>query len=111
MTIKQALIATISIPGIDGNLVDKALVDNDLTGDSTYTKSDKSKVEVAAISALLSALHLASLSEGGFSVSFNFEAAKENLVRLANENTDASIAQQVLKIYGPKNAIRTVSRW
>lgn len=111
MTIKQALIATISIQGVDNNLIEKALVDNDLNGSENYSKSVKSKVEIAAIGALFSAMHTANVSEGGFSVSFNYEAAKQTIVCLANEYPDELISKKALEIYGPKNKIRSSSRW
>lgn len=111
MTIKQALIANISIPGIDDNLVEKVLIDNDLTGSTTYASNLKGQVDVCAISALLVALQTQSMSEGGFSVSFNFEAARLKIVSLAKANPDSPISQEALSIYGDKNTVKSVSRW
>lgn len=111
MTVKQALIATISLPWVDENTLEKALIDNDLNPSTEYSKAQKGKVEVAAIGVLFGELQKQSIGEGDFSVSLNYDAAKLNLVRLAQANPSEPISQQVLSIYGERNAVNSVSRW
>lgn len=111
MTIKQALIAVVSIPSVSDLLIDKALLDNDLTGSATYAKSNALSVDLAAISVLFGALQTSSVSEGGFSLSINYEAAKQNLISLAGRNVGNAVADEALLLYGEGNSVTGISPW
>lgn len=107
MNIKEALIAAIALPDLDDNELEKALTDNDLSADSTYQKTDKQKVDIAAISVLRSRLHIAGTSEGSLSMSYSVQGLKDRIISLATEN---GLTQLVAQMKGtPK--IQRIRRW
>jgi hypothetical protein len=83
MTIKEALIAELQIPGVDDALISKVLADADLSEDALYTGAMAVKVRSAAIEALLSVWTIANISEGGYSISYDRNAIKSRLLFLA----------------------------
>jgi len=85
MTIKESLIAALGMPA-DDMLVDKALIDNELTGTAAYTKDMALQVENAAIDILLSLKSQPDVSEGGFSVRYDRKAIDERIAFLAKKN-------------------------
>lgn len=71
MTIKEAVIATLQITGYSDSAIEKALLDNGLNGEDTYTSTMIKSVGVVAIEVLQGMLSLASITEGGYSVSYS----------------------------------------
>lgn len=72
MTKRDAVIATVQISGFSDAAVDKAVMDNFFEPDGTYNpETDKKAVAQAAIDVLQGMRSIASISEGGFSVSYS----------------------------------------
>lgn len=87
MTNKEALQAVIVEKASD-NLLDKALLDQSITGAAAYTASDASKIDLAAIDVLQSLLSVPNVSEGGYSVSYDRTAILNRIEMLrAKTNT------------------------
>lgn len=81
MTNLEALKAVVDVPGISGNAYDKALIDVSLTGSSTYSAGNEETINNAAVKVLKGFL-LSSLSEGGYSVSFDRTAIENKITVL-----------------------------
>ncbi len=81
MTNSEALAAVVQIEQIPANAYEKALVDAGLTGSSTYSSVNEKLVNTAAI-AILSGLLYTSISEGGYSISFDSQAVQNKIASL-----------------------------
>jgi hypothetical protein len=81
MTISEALAATVLIENIPADSFEKALIDVGLTGSDTYTTDDKVTVNTAALS-VLNGLLYSSISEGGYSISFDRSAIEARIKAL-----------------------------
>lgn len=79
MTIKEAVIATLQITGYADGAIEKALLDSGLNGEDTYTATMKQSIGLAAIEVLQGMLSLASVSEGGYSISYSVAGIKLRL--------------------------------
>jgi len=86
MTIKDATIAALQITGYSDSAIDKALLDNGLNGDDTYTSSNAKSIDLIAIEVLQGMMAVASVSEGGFSVSYSLGGIKARLDYLNAKN-------------------------
>lgn len=66
MTKKEALKSVINFP-LPDNTLDKALIDADVTGSDTYTKTDSKAIDLCAAGLLLFLITSSDLKEGDFS--------------------------------------------
>ncbi|SMC53213.1 DUF6706 family protein [Pedobacter nyackensis] len=69
MTIKEALIDTISITLPSGR-IDKALIDAELNGASDYTKADEKAVDMVYAGLLLTTIHVTEIKEDDVSIKY-----------------------------------------
>lgn len=79
MTNKEAVIATLQITGYSDSAIEKALLDNGLNGEDTYTTTIKQSIGTVAIEVLQGMLSLASVTEGGYSVSYSVAGIQARL--------------------------------
>jgi len=86
MTIKDATIAALQITGYSDSAIDKALLDNGLNGALTYDSSNAKSIDLVAIEVLQGMMAVASVSEGGFSVSYSLAGIKARLDYLNAKN-------------------------
>jgi hypothetical protein len=84
MTNLDALKSVVDIPGISSNSYDKALIDAGIDGTATYLASSEQTINSAGVKVLKGFL-LSSLSEGGYSVSFD-RTAIENKITVLEGN-------------------------
>ncbi len=82
MNNKEAVIATLQITGYPDNAIEKALFDNVLDGEDSYSINNKELVDSISINVLQGMLSVASISEGGYSVSYSIEGVKLRLAQL-----------------------------
>lgn len=78
MTNLEALKAVVGVEGISDNSYSKALIDSGIDGTGTYSASNESVVNISAINVLENFL-LTSLSEGGYSVSYDRSAIEKKI--------------------------------
>lgn len=78
MTILEALQAALGDYEAGGNVLSKALIDQGLTDTDAYTTDNKASVDKAAI-AVLNGILYSSVSEGGYSVTYNADAIKAKI--------------------------------
>lgn len=78
MTNKEALIAAVLV-SVPDNTLEKALVDNNILGEEDYESDAKKDIEVCAIDVLRSALMLADITEGGYSIRYDRKAIQERI--------------------------------
>jgi hypothetical protein len=81
MTVLEALKAVVDVPGISSNSYDKALIDAGIDGSATYLASNAQTINNAAVNVLKGFL-LSSISEGGYSVSFDRSAIENKITVL-----------------------------
>jgi hypothetical protein len=105
MTKKEALQAVLTGISVMDATLEKALLDNELTGADTYTKDDVKTIDLCAIDVLQAVLSMQNVSEGGYSISTNVEAVKARLLYLANKHNISEVLDQY------KPTLRGVSRW
>lgn len=84
MTIKEALQAAVSVSGIPDDRFEKALLDADIDGTGVYREGDKADVDVIAV-AMLQGILVSSISEGGFSISYDRSAIEKLISTLKGE--------------------------
>lgn len=85
MNNKEALAAVVSISGVSDSLLSKSLLDASIDGTELYTTVNREGIDKVAIEVLKSMLSVASISEGGFSISYDREAIKGRLTMLASQ--------------------------
>jgi hypothetical protein len=85
MTKKEALIAALQISVEDATL-EKALIDNDVIGSETYTKSNATTIDLCAIEVLQGILSIPDVTEGGYSVKYDRAAVQARLTYLSIKN-------------------------
>lgn len=78
MTNKEALVAVLRV-SVPDNSLEKAMIDNDVTGGSTYTKDNEKNIDLCAIDILQGLLSDPDVSEGGYSINFDRKAVQERL--------------------------------
>lgn len=72
MTKREAVIATVQISGYSEEAVDKAVADNFFEPDGNYNpQTDKTAVGKAAVDVLQGMKSIASITEGGYSISYS----------------------------------------
>lgn len=69
MTIKEALIDTISI-NLPAGRIDKALIDAELNGSSDYTKADEKAVDMVWAGLLLTTIQVTEVREDDVSIKY-----------------------------------------
>ena len=84
MTIKEALTTLVGIP-VESNVIDLALLNNELNGSTVYAIEQQSNVDIALIDVLFSVAMLQSQSEGDASLSYNYQGIKQRLLYLAGK--------------------------
>jgi hypothetical protein len=77
----EALQGVLGEYAANGNALTKSLIDQDLLGADTYTTDNKDAVNSAAID-VLNGIIYSSVSEGGYSVSYNVEMIKAKILAL-----------------------------
>lgn len=85
MTIKEALIAVLRV-NLPDNSLEKALLDQGITGSSTYTAADAKAVDYCAMDLLLGLLSEPDVSEGGYSVKYDRAAVLNYVKSLAKKH-------------------------
>lgn len=86
MTKKEAVIAALQITGYSDAAVEKALLDNAITGSGIYSSSDRGIIDTVAIEVLQGMLSVASISEGGMSVTYSIQGVKDRIAYLQVKN-------------------------
>lgn len=97
MTNYDAVRGEISPYTADRVVIEKALLDNSLNPDATY--SIRSAIALVAIKILSSFLALKGESEGGFSVSYDKEGLKAKIQSLATSNDISDDVSGVTTVY------------
>lgn len=92
MTNEQAVIATIQITGYPDSALEKALEDYSLTSSDNYTADNKETVNKIAVDILNGMLSYASISEGGYSVSYSVEGVRARLAQLGGGPTVKAVS-------------------
>ena len=90
MSNKEALIVEVGIQVTDG-LLEKGLTDNGLISVDVYTLPNETKVLRAAMQILFKVSFITSISEGGYSISFDKEGVLSRLKFLSIKSGDYSI--------------------
>jgi hypothetical protein len=98
MTIKEATIAALQVPGYSDSAIEKALLDNGLNGNDVYNGSQSSTVNLVAVEVLKGMKAIASVTEGGYSVSYSLAGIESRLGEL--EGVEAFVQP---KVTSPKN--------
>lgn len=94
MRVSDAITAQLYPYEVDMLLIEKACVDNEMTPAEEYYVEMKQSVAKTAIAILRNLIVLQSESNGGYSLSYNVEALKERIYRLAKDNGLADIAEE-----------------
>lgn len=93
---------------IDQNDIEKVAIDFDIDIEADYKKSDAEKINAAAGTLLAGLYQLASVSEGGFSISFNRELAEKRIVYLSSKSGGLFPVPEGLS---SKRKVTAVDRW
>ncbi len=86
MTNKEAVIAALQIIGYSDIAVEKALLDAGIDGNGTYTPDTGAQIDSVAVEVLQGMLSLASVSEGGYSVSYSVAGIEARIDYLNGRN-------------------------
>lgn len=81
MTNKEALVAVVQV-SVDDNVLEKALLDQNIKSDYDYKVANSSSISKAAIDILEGLLSRADVSEGAFSEKFDRSAIQARLTVL-----------------------------
>ncbi len=104
MTIREALLSVLDGITVSTTTIDKVLLDAGITGTTTYTSLLIETVDLAAIEVLKLGLLVKSISEGGYSITYDTEGLLERLRLLS-----AKYNLPVPSVGQPK--IRAVNYW
>ncbi len=85
MTKKEALSAVLQVT-VPDNTLEKALLDQDITGADAYTADDATEIDLAAIAVLEGLLSVADVSEGGFSIKYDRKSIESRLYYLSSKH-------------------------
>lgn len=93
MTKKEALVASlqVSVPDIT---LEKALLDNGITGSDLYTADAAKDIDLCAVQILQGLYAVPNISEGGMSISYNREGIRSALLYLAKKHSLSDILSQ-----------------
>src|SRR5262245_51810163 len=78
MTNKEALIAVVRV-SVPDNSLEKAMIDNDVTGATAYVKTAEESIDKCAIAILEGILSDPDITEGGYSINFDRKAVEDRL--------------------------------
>lgn len=84
MTNKEALIANVGF-SVPDNMVEKAMIDNDVTGSETYVKANAESVDLCTIPILQRVLSEPDVAEGGYKINFDRSAVQARLDTLLDD--------------------------
>jgi hypothetical protein len=85
VTNKEALIANVGF-SVPDNMVEKAMIDNDVTGTTEYAKDAAESIDLCTIPILKRVLSEPDVSEGGYSIRFDRASVEKRLESLLEEN-------------------------
>jgi hypothetical protein len=85
MTKKEALIAVIRV-NVPDNTIEKAMIDNDVTGSQTYSKSSEKEIDICAIAILKGLLSEPDVTEGGYSIRYDRAAVEKQIGYLSEKH-------------------------
>jgi hypothetical protein len=85
MTNKEALIAALQLT-VDDMALEKALIDQQVTGSETYQRDNATAIDQCAIEVLQGILSAPDVSEGGYSVKYDRGAVQQRLSYLLDKN-------------------------
>lgn len=88
--------------GVDQASLEKALIDFGLDPAAEYVAANKCAVNAAAATVLGGSMMLKSISEGGYSVSFDIDGMKGWLANLAKNSCGLYVVPPELKLPGRK---------
>lgn len=104
MNLKEALQAVIQ-DTVSDNLLEKALLDYELTSTDTYDADKSAGVDLAAIDVIQGLLSAPNVSEGGYSVTRNYAALNAKLLFLARKHGVLDVLEQQAP------SVKGVRRW
>lgn len=94
MTCKEAIIAICKPYTVADDAIALALLNNNLNAGDAYTVSNKQAVYTAAYECLRSLLSIASISEGGYSITFKPEQLQSKMVTVAYQSGNKSLMEE-----------------
>lgn len=103
MTNKEALVAVLRI-NLPDNSLDKALLDQAVTGAETYSAANAKSIDLCAIDLLVGLLSEPDVTEGGFSLKYDRAAVQKQVLFLAKKHGITSVVNQ----YTPKVTARNI---
>jgi hypothetical protein len=93
MTKKEALIAVLQVTIPDISL-EKALIDQGITGSESYSLSSEKEIDLCAISIYRALLAVPDLKEGDMSISYDRQGLQSVLLSLATKHGVKDIVNQ-----------------
>jgi hypothetical protein len=84
MTNKEALISELPFE-VDDMMIEKSLIDNSVTGSSTYVADSAESIDLCVVKILQRLLSEPDITEGGYSKKFDRSAAEKRLLYLAKK--------------------------
>lgn len=103
MTNKEALIAVLRV-NVPDNTLEKAMLDQVVTGNETYSAANAKSIDLCAIDVLAGLLAEPDISEGGYSIKYDRSAIQKHLLFLARKHNVTSIINQ----YSPTVTAKSV---
>lgn len=94
MTNKEALVAILQV-SVDDNVLEKALLDQNVRSDRDYKSAYSASIDVAAISVLEGLLSTPDIAEGGYSVTYDRASIQDRLSYLRLKNGVPNLSRQV----------------
>ena len=105
MTNREAVISEIHVSFASDNAIDKAIIDQGITGSSEYDGSYKKEVAIAALSVLKALLSTKSVQEGGYTLTLQVEK------RIFDLQTEYGLLPVVILPIILKPKVRGISVW
>jgi hypothetical protein len=90
MTNKEALIGVLRV-NVPDNTLEKALLDQGVTGASTYTANNLKSIDLAAIDVFVGLLSEPDVSEGGYSIRYDRDAVLKLVLYLAKKHNVTTV--------------------
>jgi len=84
MTNKAALISELPFE-VDDNMIEKSLIDNSVDGNATYAVDNAESIDMCVVKLLQRLLSEPDITEGGYSIKFDRNAAEKRLLYLAKK--------------------------
>ena len=94
MTNKEALIAVLRV-SVPDNTLEKALLDQGVTGASTYSAASAQIIDLCAIDVLVGLLSEPDVSEGGYSIRYDRKAVEQQVLFLAKKHNVTAVLNQL----------------